>query len=184
MLAGATGGGVVATNYLRRLWPRGKRTARGDASAVFVQKLCEYEWIRDNAETDANGANMAEKTTENELDTGAEHSIPTSSPEDRTSKSRGRANDNSVFHGQDTRPGRSRFHEGFKAERVDVSRANVRKGKPKTKTEEISYETIFEEEQAVTAADWNPNLRCAGWVAIGWGSGLVRIQDVAHGTAV
>ena len=40
-------------------------------------------------------------------------------------------------------------------------------------------ETVYEEEQAVNCLAWNPNLSCAGVVAIGWNSGLLRIEDVA-----
>ena len=39
--------------------------------------------------------------------------------------------------------------------------------------------TIYEEETGATAVCWNPNLAFGGWLAIGWGSGLVRVQDVA-----
>lgn len=39
--------------------------------------------------------------------------------------------------------------------------------------------TVREEEEGVTQIEWNPNLVCGGWVAVGWGSGLVRVQDLA-----
>ncbi|KAF2500483.1 hypothetical protein BU16DRAFT_523250 [Lophium mytilinum] len=38
--------------------------------------------------------------------------------------------------------------------------------------------TIYEEEQAVTALAWNPNVRVGGWAAAGLGSGLVRVEDL------
>ncbi|KAF2814454.1 uncharacterized protein BDZ99DRAFT_379595 [Mytilinidion resinicola] len=38
--------------------------------------------------------------------------------------------------------------------------------------------TIYEEEQAVTALAWNPNIRVGGWAAAGLGSGLVRVEDL------
>ncbi|KAL9129540.1 MAG: hypothetical protein Q9217_002027 [Psora testacea] len=38
--------------------------------------------------------------------------------------------------------------------------------------------TIFEEETGATAVCWNPNLSCGGWLAVGWGSGLIRVEDV------
>ena len=39
--------------------------------------------------------------------------------------------------------------------------------------------TVREEEEGVTQIEWNPNLVCGGWVVVGWGSGLVRVQDLA-----
>ncbi len=77
--------------------------------------------------------------------------------------------------GQGERQGISRITEGYKAEEVRVG--------PKSKNgptrEFVMTTTIFEEETAVTALAWNPNVSCGGWLAVGWGSGLVRIQDVA-----
>ena len=71
------------------------------------------------------------------------------------------------------RHGMSRILEGFKLEKVDMS---VKGGKKFRESEMI---TIYEPETAVTALAWDPNLVCGGWLAVGWGSGLVRVQDVA-----
>ncbi|KAL6718950.1 hypothetical protein ACLMJK_003185 [Lecanora helva] len=75
------------------------------------------------------------------------------------------------------RPGISRFTEGYKCERMNM---NVRNSIRKTK-EVAPISTIYEEESAVTALTWNPNLSYGGWLAAGWASGLVRVQDVAIG---
>ena len=39
--------------------------------------------------------------------------------------------------------------------------------------------TIFEEQTGATMVCWNPNVSCGGWLAVGWASGLVRVEDVA-----
>lgn len=41
---------------------------------------------------------------------------------------------------------------------------------------------IYHEEQAVSAIAWNGNLnpRFASWIAVAWGSGIVRVADLAH----
>ena len=73
------------------------------------------------------------------------------------------------------RPGMSRFTEGYRIEKINISiRNSVRKGK-----EMIPISAIFEDETAVTALSWNPNICCGGWLAVGWASGLVRVQDIA-----
>lgn len=77
--------------------------------------------------------------------------------------------------GQGPRQGMSRVTEGYKGEKVSFGvkyRGNYK--------ETVVESTIFEEESAVTALGWNPNnSECGGWLAVGWGSGLVRIQDLA-----
>lgn len=66
--------------------------------------------------------------------------------------------------------GISRITQSYKAEKLEFVRG---------RTEKPSYATIYEDENAVTAVSWNPNLSCGGWVAVGWGCGLVRVEDVA-----
>ncbi len=77
--------------------------------------------------------------------------------------------------GQVPRQGMSRITEGYIGEKVDLGikyRGNSK--------ETVSESTIHEEETAVTALKWNSNnAGCGGWLAVGWGSGLVRIQDMA-----
>ena len=76
--------------------------------------------------------------------------------------------------GTGPRQGMSRLTEGFKGEKVDFGKFG---GKAK---ESVARSTIYEEETAVTALGWNPNnTGCGGWLAVGWGSGLVRVQDMA-----
>lgn len=67
------------------------------------------------------------------------------------------------------REGMSRITEGYKGEKVFT--------KP---TESVAESTLYEEETAVTALGWNPNNSgYGGWLAVGWGSGLMRVQDMA-----
>jgi len=73
------------------------------------------------------------------------------------------------------RRGLSRITEGYKAEKVNLL---LRNNFGKT-NETAPITTIYEEETAVTALAWNSNLPYGGWLAVGWGSGLVRVQDVA-----
>ena len=77
--------------------------------------------------------------------------------------------------GQGLRQGMSRVTEGYKGEKIDSGVKSI--GNPK---ESVTKSTIYEEETAVTALGWNPNdSGCGGWLAVGWGSGLVRVQDMA-----
>lgn len=76
--------------------------------------------------------------------------------------------------GQGPRHGMSRITEGYKGEKVDfgVKYRETHRGT-------VNESTIYEEETAVTTLGWNPNSVCGGWLAVGWGSGLVRVQDMA-----
>ena len=79
--------------------------------------------------------------------------------------------------GQGPRQGMSRITEGYKVEKVDFGTKYGAKAKDK---DYVAESTIYEEETAVTALGWNPNNSgCGGWLAVGWGSGLVRVQDMA-----
>ena len=77
-------------------------------------------------------------------------------------------------HGSDpprgkSREGTSRFLEGFKAEKPSLHASS----------EGTQMETIYEEETGVTCLEWNPNVECAGWAAVGFGCGLIRVEDLA-----
>lgn len=101
-------------------------------------------------------------------------------PEERVNTGSPATNDEpDLYHGRDVPPGVSRFNEGFKPEKVEVGNISS-KTKKASKKDLGAAEAIFEEEQAVTAMAWNPNASCAGLVAVGWGSGIVRVQDLSH----
>ncbi|MCJ1276705.1 hypothetical protein MMC21_004512 [Puttea exsequens] len=85
-----------------------------------------------------------------------------------------RAGEEHVVGGQG-RQGFSRITQGYKAEVVQLSEGN----KPRTHKQTVPMTTIDEEETAVTALAWNPNIECGGWLAVAWGSGLLRVQDLA-----
>jgi hypothetical protein len=206
LLVGTSGGLVSCTNILRRVLPSIKRPG---GSGAWVQKLCEYHWIpetsppspvtqRQSSETananldSASGdANASDPVTHNNNDSNGNSSSKINPPPSSPSSSF------SFFHGPDTRPGTSRFHDGFKAEKQDLSLAGKTKARGGTSAAAVEGRTskskstssssftkgtemIFEEEQAVTVVEWNPNLGCAGWMAVGWGSGIVRVEDVGH----
>lgn len=79
-----------------------------------------------------------------------------------------------VFRHEWTRSsgGLSRITEGYKVETTNVTIATKMRS-------DGMFVTVHEEESAVTQACWNPNLGCGGWVAVGMGSGLVRVEDLA-----
>ncbi|EOA82726.1 hypothetical protein ACJQWK_04457 [Exserohilum turcicum] len=69
-----------------------------------------------------------------------------------------------------------RISEGYKAVQQGIAHSAVskRNGNP-----EIGRSiSIFEENSAVTALAWNPNLRYGAWAVAGLGSGLLRVEDV------
>lgn len=78
------------------------------------------------------------------------------------------------------RVGVCKFYDGFKAENIKLSRGVSGSASGSAATIPTSA-AIFEEETGVTALAWNQNAECAGWVCAGLGSGLIRIEDLAHG---
>lgn len=79
------------------------------------------------------------------------------------------------------RVGVCKFYDGFKAENVKLSRGGS--GAVGGKSTSVPMSTvIYEEETGVTALAWNQNAECAGWACAGLGSGLIRIEDLAHGS--
>ena len=150
VIVGTTGGEVFATNALRRVFPMGKLFGR---SGHWQQRILKYDWIPDES--------LRPGGVEKQVDDSGQ---------------------TSSFHVSDVRPGMSRFHDGFRPDHPELGKGTGRlsgQGKKKGVTSEPGLETIFEEENAVTAVQWNPNLACAGWAAIGFGSGLIRIEDYA-----
>ena len=80
------------------------------------------------------------------------------------------------------REGISRITESYKPQPVDVDRRPISKkivGLSGRGGRGSALSTIFEEETGTTAVCWNPNVSCGGWLAVGWASGLVRVEDVA-----
>ncbi|EXJ65800.1 uncharacterized protein A1O5_11041 [Cladophialophora psammophila CBS 110553] len=159
ILVGNAKGQVLATNYLRKVLPYRKSDPK-KAVGAYMQKLCEYDWhpLSPRERRRKDGSPLVPEATEEEM------------PD--------------IFHGHDTRPGISRFHEGFKPEKIAVAYVLPKVKKSKLRKADTGGagpgEAVFEEEQAVTALEWNPNAACAGIVAIGWGSGIVRVQDLAY----
>ncbi|KAF3491532.1 transcription factor tfiiic complex subunit sfc6 [Arthroderma uncinatum] len=70
-----------------------------------------------------------------------------------------------------------KFYDGFKAETTNLSKGSSAQEK---ETGQVALMTIYEEQTAVTAVAWNPNASCAGWACAGMGSGLLRVEDLAH----
>ncbi|KAK2750996.1 hypothetical protein FQN57_000071 [Myotisia sp. PD_48] len=71
-----------------------------------------------------------------------------------------------------------RFCDGFKAQSLNLSRG-VKQSENEASTSTVM--TLYEEESAVTALAWNPNGQYAGWACAGFGSGLIRVEDLGHG---
>ncbi|OAP57845.1 hypothetical protein AYL99_08583 [Fonsecaea erecta] len=178
ILVGNAKGQVLATNYLRKVLPY-RRSDPKKAVGAYMQKICEYDWRpltpQERRRRHGEDASPAGAETIDEEDAQP--------PAD-------------IYHGHDARLGMSRFHEGFKPEKIEVanilppttkknnSRPTRKKKKKTTATADAGAtgvgEAVFEEEQAVTALEWNPNASCAGIVAMGWASGVVRVQDLAY----
>ena len=148
----------MASNFLRKVLPQARgNTARSNAIGAYIQKICEYEWRQ------LTGDELLEPGVEaSEVKLDSDSGLPPS-----------------LYHGLDVRPGASRLSEGFNPEKIDVGHATATK--KKSRAQELgAAEAIFEEEQAVRAIEWNVNAHCAGLAAVGWGSGILRIQDLSH----
>ncbi|EME88850.1 uncharacterized protein MYCFIDRAFT_159998 [Pseudocercospora fijiensis CIRAD86] len=70
--------------------------------------------------------------------------------------------------------GLSRISEGFKAEKISLDPKSSQ-----TSKNGVFFKTIYEEQSAITALAWNPNLHVGGWAAAGMADGLLRIEDIA-----
>ncbi|KAK5044997.1 hypothetical protein LTR84_010145 [Exophiala bonariae] len=160
ILASNARGTVVATNFLRKVLPQTRKDLpkAKSTTGAYLQKICEYDW---------------RPLTEDELrEVGIELSHADRAKFDGPPQN--------LYHGRDVRPGASRFSEGFKPERIHVGHPTGTR-KELAKLQELgAAEATFEDEQAVTVMEWNVNRHCAGLVALGWGSGLLRVQDLAH----
>lgn len=73
----------------------------------------------------------------------------------------------------------SRITEGYKVEPALLQRKPKVASPSKGIWGDAVLSTIYERETGITEVVWNPNLRCGGWVAVGMGSGLVRVQDLS-----
>lgn len=71
--------------------------------------------------------------------------------------------------------GLSRFTEGYKSEKMTLSKVSGGDGMPGG----YLTNTVYEKKSAVTALAWNPNLHAGGWAAAGLGDGLLRVEDIA-----
>lgn len=195
VLVANAAGSVFASNLLRRLLPT---PSKDESGGGFMMKLFETDWIplkQDELAEEQNGV------TGNDLDQnvhGGGHSAVRTKPTHRfiphpTEAPRKPNADTDVFHGANTRPGITRIYEHFRPERIELNTYGQNhtgsKGRSKNKGQRIadntpnaaSYQIICHEEQAVTAMAWNGVGRFAGWAAVAWGSGILRIQDMAHG---
>ncbi|KAJ9635727.1 hypothetical protein H2204_005687 [Knufia peltigerae] len=180
VLVGNARGQLHATNYLRKVLPY-RRNDPGKAVQAYLQKVCEYDWrpltstgntkrTATTASPEPRQVSQTEDDDEEEYDDGEEEEAEAETkPETEID----------LFHGHDVRPGVSRFHEGFKPEKINMAYMPDSKKKGPHK-DTGAAEVIFEEEQGVTVLEWNPNPSCAGMAAMGWASGMVRVQDLAH----
>ncbi|RMZ77873.1 hypothetical protein DV738_g4191, partial [Chaetothyriales sp. CBS 135597] len=91
-----------------------------------------------------------------------------------------------TFHGRDVPLGASFFTGPSKPVPLDDG---IRKRRKNQTREAVAAEQggddsiasmAYNDEQAVTAIAWNPNHKFAGWAAVGWGSGIIRVMDLSH----
>jgi len=174
-------GSVWASNHLRRCLPMAAGTAIDISGSGWMQKIYEYDWqpslpslhpqhpLPEDLPT-------ADYTPTHQFITSP--TLPTAIPKPKI--------EIDIYHGADVKPGISRIHEGFQPERIEVaaphkksSKATPRDTNPSS-DKLASAQLIFHEEQGVSAMAWNPNARFAGWCAIAWGSGVMRVSDLAH----
>lgn len=156
ILVGNAKGQVHATNHLRKVLPY-QKTENKPTMSAYLQKICEYDW---------------RPLTQDEV---SEKGLPQTNMAAEKEQI-------DQYHGRDVRPSMSRFHEGFKPEKINIGNLTPGGGRvKKRRVEELDHEeAVFKGEQAVTAVEWNPNAGRAGLVALGWGSGIVRVQDLAY----
>ena len=179
ILAGTSRGDLYATNHLWKTLPQtrgdsrltttSQRLATARGTPVYLQMVCGYEW-RPVAHAIGDQGQVSMMT---HPAASAEIDHTTSDPSYK------------LYHGIPTRQGVSRFSEGFLPTKMDLGHTPAsRKRSSTAKTEAAAAGgpgvTLFEEEQALTALDWNPNQTCAGLAAVGWASGILRVQDLTH----
>lgn len=75
--------------------------------------------------------------------------------------------------------GRVRITEGFKMREANMVQG-TRGGTGKA-VEGVVIATVWEEEGQVRSVAWGRDVKVGGWVAVGFGSGLVRVEDLAIG---
>ena len=140
-------------------------------------KLFEHDW-RPLSEQEANlhNANLGSISPpepEAKKTNGIEHDLPYKQQHD-------------FFHTIAPRPGMSRLHQGFRADRIELgviplsNKPHLKGSTGSEATPAASSQVVFHEEQAVTALAWNPNGRFCGWAAVGWGCGVCWIGDLGH----
>lgn len=207
ILVANASGSVFASNVIRRLMPSGWK-GQGEGAATYMMKLYEVDWMElkaDKAGNDSTGyaeqgsdthdVNMEEASIAEHLnDHGSQQSNgERSTPFEASNSSQTLDNPDShpfesdhgpidLYHGPVIRPGLTRFHEGFQPERAELGNFGYLKAKSTPGKGSASSQIILPEEQAVTAMAWNPNGRFSAWCAIGWGSGLIVVRDLAHNT--
>lgn len=179
ILAGTSRGDLYATNHLWKTLPQTRGDSRATTSSrrfttargasIYLQLVCGYEWRPlSHARVDPG---QASSPTRPPISVDADGNTPDPLY--------------NLYHGVPTRPGLSRFTEGFLPTKMDLGHTPAsRKSSSKAKADSTDVggagDTLFEEEQALTAIDWNPNQACAGLAAVGWGSGILRVQDLTH----
>ena len=73
-----------------------------------------------------------------------------------------------------------RLTEGFKAEFQSLGPlGDGRRGQKHNRYLGTAFTTVYEEQSAITALGWNPNLHVGGWAAAGMGDGLLRVEDIS-----
>lgn len=76
----------------------------------------------------------------------------------------------------DQTPDTVRFTDEVEVEGLNLTRATRGDGKVVNGVMGI---TVYDEQQHVLGLEWNPNQHCAGWMAAGMGSGVIRVEDLA-----
>ncbi|KAL9636462.1 MAG: hypothetical protein Q9164_002800 [Protoblastenia rupestris] len=147
---GTQDGRVVVGNPMRKVLHKKQK--------CYQQTIFRHEWVRKRA-----------RITNDDDVTGA------AEPRDGVTSEGMAEDENGGVRGI------SRITEGYKVQGADTdyrvfARSLITVASRGGRAGVVS--TTFEEETGVSAVCWNPNLSCGGWLAVGWGSGLVRVEDV------
>lgn len=192
ILTGNAAGDVFATNYLRRILIN---RPRRPASGAFLQQVSQYDWRPDdNAEHTAPAASKPQARDlfhgppirkgisrltfgfrPEPVDLGSGHAHETKRRGGKEHKARKKADIDEMIDDGET------DMDGGEQNSGPAKNGMGKREKAKFKADEdtTAAEVVFEEEQAVTAMEWNVNQQAAGWAAIGWGSGIVMVRDLS-----
>lgn len=148
---GTADGAVTVVNPVRKLW-RGRGRMQ-----VWREKVVGHEWRRGRPNRDPTTKSGGEAKGDGQGSADSELDFP---------------------------EGLTRLTTGYALENVSLAMqtpgAEEKKARGQPGAASAPPPTIHEEKTGVKCVAWNPNLRAGGWLAAGFGDGLVWVEDVAR----